>query len=92
MLQCNKMQDAIARKCFALCRQSGVALLLGVSILLSGCDSIPEAVNPFTWFGDDEQEAPPAPAAANTEYPKLGSVPKRPPSLESHMVDDLGSR
>ncbi len=92
MLQCTKMQDAIAKKAIALCRRNAFALLVATSFLLGGCGSIPDVVNPFTWFEDDEPVAQPAAGApkpgsstANKAYPKLGTVPKRPPSLESQQ-------
>ena len=85
------MQDAIAKKTIAACRQSALACLAGATILLGGCGSIPDVVNPLTWFEDDEPSPPPAAAkpgtsAANKDYPKLGSVPKRPPSLETQQA------
>lgn len=79
------MQDAISVKPFRFLRAGGIALTLGLSILTGACESIPDAVNPFAWFGDDEKEAPPA-QAGKEDYPKLGSVPKRPPSLEARQT------
>ena len=60
-------------------------------MILGGCESIPEVVNPFTWFEDDEPvPRPPVVSkhgakAVSQNYPKLGSVPKR-PSLEAQQA------
>ena len=91
MLQCTKMQEAIAKKAVAAGRRTAFSLLMGAAILLGGCESIPDAVNPFVWFEDDDPASPPPTAAkpgtpvADQAYPKLGSVPKR-PSLESQQA------
>jgi outer membrane protein OmpA-like peptidoglycan-associated protein len=65
--------------------------LIGASLLLAGCGSlpdipdIPDFVNPLTWFQDDE---PAQGVAAKKDYPKLSSVPSRPstPSLETQQA------
>lgn len=88
MLQCKKMQDAIAGNCISVCRKGVLAAVLAMSVLLSGCESVPDVVNPFSWFGDDEKEnQEPLPASERDQkvYPKLGAVPKRPPSLETQQ-------
>ncbi len=86
MLQCKKMQEAIVEKCIVLCRRGGIALIMSLALLVGACESIPDAVNPLAWFEDDEKEEPPAAQAANSAYPKLGTVPKRPPSLEAQQT------
>ena len=87
MLQCKKMQDAMIGNCISICRKGALAAVLAMSVLLSGCESVPDVVNPLTWFGDDDDKKEPAPAAERDQkaYPKLGTVPKRPPSLESQQ-------
>ena len=69
-------------------RRFRLAVLIGASLLLAGCGSlpdIPDYVNPLTWFEDDE---PAQGAAAKKDYPRLSSVPARPsaPSLESQQA------
>ena len=92
MLQCTNMQEAIAIKAVAAGRRTAYSLLMGAAILLGGCESIPDAVNPFVWFEDDDPAPPPPTAAAkpgtpvaDQAYPTLGSVPKR-PSLASQQA------
>lgn len=82
------MQDAIVGNCISVCRKGGLAAVLAMSVLLSGCESVPDVVNPLSWFGDDDEDKKePVPTAERDEkvYPKLGAVPKRPPSLESQQ-------
>ncbi len=85
MLQCKKMQDTITGNYIAGFRKGGIVLAVVMSVLMSGCEIIPDAVNPVTWFEDDEKEAPPTAEQRKQEYPKLGAVPKRPPSLETQQ-------
>lgn len=82
------MQDAIVGNCISVCRKGGLAAVLTMSVLLSGCESVPDVVNPLSWFGDDDEESQePLPASERDQkvYPKLGAVPKRPPSLETQQ-------
>jgi len=74
----------------SLWRQFRAVILIGTSLLLAGCGSlpdIPDVVNPLTWFEDDEP-APRQASAAKKDFPKLSSVPERPaaPSLESQQA------
>jgi len=85
------MQDAIAIKAVSVGRRTASVFLIGAAMILGGCESIPEVVNPFTWFEDDET-APRPPVvpkhgmeAVSQAYPKLGSVPKR-PSLQAQQA------
>ena len=57
------------------CRFPGV--LLSMALALSGCASWPDSLNPGAWFGDDtaSKEVP----GSDKDYPKLSSVPDRPP-------------
>lgn len=79
------MQDTITGNYIAGFRKGGIVLAVVMSVLMSGCEIIPDAVNPVTWFEDDEKEAPPTAEQRKQEYPKLGAVPKRPPSLETQQ-------
>ena len=78
------MQDTTAIKAVSVGRRIASVFLIGAAMILGGCESIPEVVNPFTWFEDDETAPRPLVAskhgaeAVSQAYPKLGSVPKRP--------------
>ncbi len=76
----------------------GLAATAGL-LLLAGCSSVPDAVNPVEWykgatslFEDDEAPATERPAAErpaaersgeSQAYPNLGSVPARPADISS---------
>ncbi|MBE7636961.1 OmpA family protein [Sneathiella sp. P13V-1] len=52
------------------------AAIIASLLVVSGCSSTPDWVNPLNWWGDDEEEAA-VETAATGEYPKLGSVPDK---------------
>ncbi len=52
------------------------AAIIASMLVVSGCSSTPDWVNPMNWWGDDEEEAA-VETAATGEYPKLGSVPDK---------------
>lgn len=62
-------------------------------LLLAGCSSVPDAINPVEWYrgvaGQAESDAAPAPsqtasqAAGDQSYPNLASVPARPADISS---------
>ncbi|MBI11104.1 MAG: hypothetical protein CMM55_16430 [Rhodospirillaceae bacterium] len=85
------MQDTTAIKAVSVGRRIASVFLIGAAMTLGGCESIPEVVNPFTWFEDDETAPRPPVAskhgaeAVSQAYPKLGSVPKR-PSLQAQQA------
>ncbi|MBU2090597.1 MAG: hypothetical protein KKB63_08525, partial [Alphaproteobacteria bacterium] len=58
----------------------GVRLTTGAALvaLLAGCSSIPDAVNPTTWFESDSPATAERRAAADSSYPNLSTVPERP--------------
>ena len=71
----------------------GLAATAGL-LLLTGCSSVPDAVNPVEWykgatslFEDDEAPAAQRPTAERSgesqSYPNLGSVPARPADISS---------
>lgn len=71
----------------------GLAATAGL-LLLAGCSSVPDAVNPVEWykgatslFEDDEAPAAQRPTAERSgesqSYPNLGSVPARPADISS---------
>jgi outer membrane protein OmpA-like peptidoglycan-associated protein len=75
----------------------GIATAVAASVLLGGCSSVPDAVNPVKWYentvdlfsGDDNGQAAakPQPAPGGEKaFPDIGTVPERP------QVSDVSSR
>ena len=73
----------------AAARRLGLAAaLIGILATVAGCSSVPDAVNPVSWyhgvFGSDDKaseasaNAQPVPNA-DKPYPSLGTVPDKPP-------------
>lgn len=66
-------------------------LLAATTLALAGCESIPDlpdAMNPMSWFSDDEKSTVAAQPDSTKPYPKLNSVPERPkiPSLAEQQA------
>ncbi|MBT5663950.1 MAG: OmpA family protein [Rhodospirillaceae bacterium] len=66
-------------------------LLTITTLALAGCESIPDlpdAMNPMSWFSDDEKTTVAAQPDSTKPYPKLNSVPERPkiPSLAEQQA------
>ncbi|MBV9735438.1 MAG: hypothetical protein JO209_05970 [Acidisphaera sp.] len=65
--------------------------LLPACVLLAGCSSLPNSVNPVVWWhglqGGVIAEQRPPPPGADAPYPKLGSVPPKPapPDAAAHQ-------
>ncbi|MEQ8664310.1 MAG: OmpA family protein [Rhodospirillales bacterium] len=90
--------DSVAARTRRLPILAGVAVVL----LISGCSSVPDAVNPVEWyrstvdaFSDDEDAAGDETATAeqevpgaDKEFPKLSSVPER-PSAQANLSEGL---
>jgi len=76
-------KDAVAPRRLGL-----AAALVGIVATVAGCSSVPDAVNPVSWyhgvFGSDDKaseasaNAQPVPNA-DKPYPSLGTVPDKPP-------------
>ena len=61
--------------------QKRLMLLTVATFVLAGCESIPDlpdAMNPMSWFSDDEKTTVAAQPDSTVPYPKLKSVPERP--------------
>jgi outer membrane protein OmpA-like peptidoglycan-associated protein len=65
--------------------QAVLSILLAGS--LAGCSSVPDSVNPVTWWHDLQggaiAEQRPPPPGADKPYPNLADVPQKPPSLDA---------
>lgn len=76
----------------------GIAVTVASLMLLAGCSSVPDAVNPVEWYRGatslfDEEETPASGRPAESQddksqtdaqaYPNLGSVPARPDDISS---------
>jgi outer membrane protein OmpA-like peptidoglycan-associated protein len=70
---------------------------LGLAGFLAGCSSMPNALNPVSWWhglqGGKIAEDRPPPPGDNDPYPNLGTVPARPaasdPKLRAQIADAL---
>jgi outer membrane protein OmpA-like peptidoglycan-associated protein len=88
MLQCNKFQGgAPSQTVSRIGRCRAIAIFAAVA-MLAGCESVPDVVNPMTWFGNDEPPPPAQTAKPDEKFPAIGSVPERPPapSLEQQQA------
>ena len=89
MLQCkiNQGEAPVQRRSWG--RITVVGMFVATSVLLAGCESIPDSVNPVKWFEDEPPEATAQPGAGDKEFPNLGAVPERPvvPSLKSQQAE-----
>jgi outer membrane protein OmpA-like peptidoglycan-associated protein len=70
-----------------VCRY-GVAFLLFFAAACESIPDIPDAVNPISWFEDDEKPKPAGGADSAGAYPSLKTVPDRPkvPSLSQQQA------
>lgn len=89
MLQCKIIQGEAPDQSRSRGRIAVWALVVASSVLISGCESIPDAVNPVKWFEDEKPEAAPPETAGSPSFPNLGAVPERPvvPSLKSQQAE-----
>jgi flagellar motor protein MotB len=55
-----------------------VVIAGAVVAVSASCSYVPDAVNPMTWFEDDEPAAQADEAAASDDFPSLGTVPEAP--------------
>lgn len=56
----------------------GVVIAGAVIAVSASCSYVPDAVNPMTWFEDDEPAAQADTAAEGKKFPILGTVPEAP--------------
>lgn len=85
-------------------RRRGVLVAVLIALSTGGCSSVPDAVNPVEWYkgtrdwvsGDDkvaaakQPEAKPVPGAEKS-FPKLESVPERPPQSTAAERESMAS-
>ncbi|MDE2517419.1 MAG: hypothetical protein KGL12_15440, partial [Rhodospirillales bacterium] len=69
------------------------AAALALASLLGGCNSVPDAVNPASWWhhlegGEIARQRPPPPGA-DQPYPNLATVPPKPAAIDQKALEKI---